>query len=135
MANISELPFLPQVIKALSRPKEISPLPPPGGGADGGKSAQNQNMKAIRMLLTLMFLFCVCTAAPLVFNIYIMWGPGYFESVNIVGKCACVCVYVCVCVCALLEYCRQCCVSGAHHCPKIINKQEGISVEDQPPAC
>ena len=96
LPKISELPFLPQVIKALSRPKEISPLPPPGGGADGGKSAQNQNMKAIRMLLTLMFLFCVCTAAPLVFNIYIMWGPGYFESVNIVGKCACVCVCVCI---------------------------------------
>ena len=50
---------------------------------DGGM--EKQNRKAIDMLVVLMFLFCVCTVAPLVFDTYIMWGPGYFQDVNIVG--------------------------------------------------
>ena len=65
------------MIRALAVPKEK--VPPEG-------AEQSNNLKAIKMLLVLMCLFCVCTVAPMIFNIYIMWGPGYFASVNIVGE-------------------------------------------------
>lgn len=53
----------------------------------GGASVSvvdKQSQKAVRMLVILMVLFAICTMAPMLLNLYVLWGGERFESYPVV---------------------------------------------------